>query len=131
MEPDKIKEGVSVKQIEYFARKHRLEVFYCLLFLLACLFSWAFFGTGWSVVFATVGAILGVLLAPKIEFITKKMLHFVFKQEPTTQIVLAVVSLIIAIFLPPLIFLLLGAQGGKALFHQSMETRAEHNKMQE
>lgn len=121
MENNKPKEGVSLKEIEQFAKKHRFEVFFALLFILACFFSFIMWGTGLAVSLAALGAILGVLFPGKVEFFSKKGMEFVFKQEDTTQIILGVVALIIAIFLPPLIFLKLGVHGGKDIYHRSVE----------
>ncbi len=60
------KKGVSVKEIEEFTKKHRYEVFFCALFLLACIFSLVgHFGGGWSIFFAMGGAILGVIFPIK------------------------------------------------------------------
>src|ERR1700722_15773528 len=115
MDENKKNEGVSVKEIEIFAKKHRIEVVFCLSFILACFFSFVFFGPGWAIVFATIGGIIEAVFPSKIESLTRKMFQFVFKQETTTQLVLGVVKLIISIFLPPLIFLSLGLQGGAAL----------------
>src|ERR1700733_3555645 len=117
MDGGKFKEGMSVKEISSFTKKHRLEVFFCLAFLLACFFSFVMFGTGWAIIAAAVGAILGVLLSGKVMHLFKTIFHFIFKQEQTTQIILGVFLLIIAIFLPPLYFLLLGLSGGNDLFH--------------
>ncbi len=112
MDENQKKEGVSVKEIEQFAKKYKIEVFFGLSFIIACLFSFVFFGTGLAIIFATVGGVLGTIFPVKVEAITKKAFHFVFKQEPTTQLILGIVKLIISIFLPPLIFLSLGLQGG-------------------
>ncbi len=125
MEPNKLKEGVSVKEIEAFAKKHRFEVFFCLAFIFACFFSFVFFGPGWSVFLAGIGGILGVIMPARIELLTKKISHFIFKQEKTTQIVLGVVGLVISIILPPIIFLLLGLHGGKSMHHQVMTVHGE------
>lgn len=125
---DPNKKGVSVKEIENFTKKYRLEVFFCLSLILACFFSWAFFGTGLSVIFAMIGGLIGVLLSSKIEFMLKKMWHFIFKQEQATQVVLGVVMLVISIFVPPAIFFLLGIGGGKSLYHQALEVKAQHIK---
>lgn len=113
MNEDKSKEGVSVKEIEAFAKKHRFEVFFCLAFVLACFFTFVLWGPGWSIVAASIGAIIGVLLAGKLANFSKTIFSFVFKQEPTVQLVLGIVGLILAIFIPPLYFLLLGLHGGK------------------
>lgn len=117
------KEGVSVKEIEDFARKHRFEVFFCVLFVLACIFSfYSFFRPGWSILFVTVGGVLSVILPVKVDGVLKKLMQFVFKQEKTLQLVLGVVGLIIAVFLPLLIFLLMGLFGGRYMYQQAMDS---------
>jgi hypothetical protein len=121
MDGDKSKEGVSVKEIEAFAKKHRFEVFFCLAFVLACFFTFVLWGPGWSIIAAAVGAIIGILLVGKVAHLSKMIFSFIFKQEPTVQLVLGIVSLILAIFLPPLYFLLLGLHGGKDMVQVAME----------
>ncbi|HEY2810173.1 MAG TPA: hypothetical protein VGJ00_02130 [Rhabdochlamydiaceae bacterium] len=121
MDGNKLKEGVSVKEIESFAKKHRYEVFFCLAFILACFFSFVMFGPGWAIICATIGVLIGVLLSGKVSNMFKNIYHFVFKQEATTQLVVGILLLIIAIFLPPLFFLVLGLSGGKELIHLAME----------
>jgi hypothetical protein len=118
---EKSKEGVSVKEIEKFTKKHRLEVFYIVTFVLACLFTVIVWSAFWSVLLATVGAILGVLLPGKVEQCGRKGYMFVFKQEPTTQLILGIVVLILAIFLSPIIFFALGANGGKDMYLRAIE----------
>src|SRR5438128_129285 len=100
MDMKKDKDGVSVKEIEKFAKKHRFEVFFGLAIVLACFFSFVMFGTGWAILLASVGGILGVLFPAKVEFIAKKVYNFIFKQEQTIQIVLGIFGLILAIFIP-------------------------------
>ena len=121
MDTQKLKEGVSVREIEDFAKKHRFEVFFCLSFVLAVFFSFVFFGPGWGVVFGGIGGIVGVIMPMQVGTFARKIFNFIFKQEKTTQIVLGVVSLIVSIFLPPLIFLLLGLHGGKSMHRQATE----------
>jgi hypothetical protein len=113
MDGNKPKEGVSVKEIESFAKKHRFEVFLCLAFFLACFFSFVMFGAAWTVIAATAGTIIGVLLPGKVQHLCSNALHFIFKQESVTQLILAGVGLILAIFIPQLYFFLLGLHGGK------------------
>lgn len=125
MKENKPKEGVSVKEIEEFTKKHRLEVFFCSAFVLACFFSFVMWGTGWSIVCAAVGAVLGVLSSGKVAHFSKMILQFIFKQEQTTQLVLGIVGLILAIFIPPLYFLLLGLHGGKDMHHWAAEIRSQ------
>lgn len=128
MDGEKKKEGVSVREIENFAKKHYFELFYCILFVLASLFSFVFWGTGLSILLAGAGGVIAVFLPGKIEFMSKKIYHFVFKQEKMVQIVLAVVALIVAIFLPPLVFLSIGLHAGKSMYHQAMEIASQHRK---
>ena len=115
MDGNKPKEGVSVKEIEAFVKNHRLEVFFCLAFILACFFTFVLWGPGWSIVAAAAGAIIGILLSGKVANLSKTIFSFVFKQEMTIQLVLGIVGLILAIFIPPLYFLLLGLHGGKEI----------------
>lgn len=128
MDGDNPKEGVSVKQMEAFAKKHRFEVFFCLAFILACFFTFVMWGPGWSIVAAGVGAVIGVLLVGKVTHFSKMVFGFIFKQEQTTQLVLGIVALILAIFIPPLYFLLLGLHGGKDIHHWAMEIYSQQNR---
>lgn len=115
------KEGVSVKELQNFAMRNRYEVFYCLLFILACLFTLVFWGPVISIFFAGIGGVIGILLPARVELFSKKMFAHVFKQEKTTQLIFGIIGFILAIFLPPLIFLLIGLHGGKSMGHQSKE----------
>ena len=115
MAADREKEGVSVKEIEDFTKKHRFEVIFCIAFAFACFFSFAFFGPGWSVTLASIGGILGLLASSRIEGLSNKGVQFFTKQENMTQLILGGVIVIISIFLPPLIYLFLGAHGGKSI----------------
>jgi hypothetical protein len=117
------KKGVSVKEIEEFTKKHRYEVFFCVLFLLACIFGLVgHFGRGWSIFFAMGGAILGVIFPNKVESLLKMVFKFIFKQEKTIQIVLGAVSLILSIFLPFIIFLVIGLIGGRMMHIMAIDS---------
>jgi len=116
MDEKKTKDGVSIKEIESFAKKHRFELFFSLALLLSCLFNFVFF-VGWSMMFGAAGGILGALFPHKIQKIFQSASCFFRKQEEITQLVLTIVGLILAIFLPILTFLVLGAAGGKHLQH--------------
>lgn len=112
------KEGVSVKEIQEFAKKHRFEVFFCLMFLFACIFGLVgMFRPGWSIFLGMVGGALGVILPIKIDQLLRSIFHFVFKQDKTILIVLGVVALLIACIFPFIVFLLVGVAGGRAMHH--------------
>jgi hypothetical protein len=123
MDGNKAKEGISVKELENFARKHRFEVFFCALFVLACIFSfYSFFRPCWSIILATAGGVLSVIFPGNVEMLLRKMLKFVFGQDMTLLIVFGVVGLILAIFLPLLIFFVVGLCGGRALYQMAMDS---------
>jgi hypothetical protein len=128
MDENKPKEGVSIKEMETFAKKHRFEVFFCLAFILACIFTFVMWGPGWSIIAAAVGAILGIFLRGKVNYFSKAVYGFIFKHEQVTQLVLGIIALILAIFLPPLFFLLLGLHGGKDMHHWAMEIYSQQNR---
>ena len=54
---DKLKEGVSVQELEEFARKHTTEVFSVLAIIVGAISSaFDFFtGPGWTIVFTALG----------------------------------------------------------------------------
>jgi hypothetical protein len=110
------KKGVSVKEIEEFTKKHRYEVFFCALFVLTCIFSHVgHFGGGWSIFFGMGGAVLGSIFPSKTESFLRMVFKFIFKQDKTIQIVLGAVSLLLAIFVPFIIFLVVGLIGGRVM----------------
>lgn len=121
MDEEKKKEGVSVKEIENYAKKHRYEVFYCLLFLLASLFTLVFWGAVFSILLAGLGGIIGAFIPHKVDQLVSKMFAFVLNQDKTVQLVLAGVALIIAIFIAPVIFLLTGLLGGKSMVEKARQ----------
>lgn len=123
MEEQKKNEGVSVKDIETFAKKNRFELFFLFSIILATFFSFVFFSPGWSILFTAIGALLGGLFTEKLGRTCKALAQFVFKQEHIVQFVLGGVLLILSIFLPPLIFFQLGIHGGMQMKHILLEKK--------
>ena len=113
---EKLKEGVSVKEIEDFARQHTFEVFSILAIIIATITScWDFFtGPKMTVFFAALGAVVSILFPVSIERSLKQLYSFILKQEKTTQLMLGGVKIVIAIFIPFLIFALIGLLCGTA-----------------
>ena len=113
----KIKEGVSVQEIENFSKKYHFEIAFTLYFILATLLSffWKFFGTTLSLFLMGIGGILGVWLPSKIKKATGAAFRFIKKQEKATHLIVAALGLLIAIFLPPVIFFLTGWLGGAGM----------------
>lgn len=119
----KIKEGVSVQELENFGKKYTTEIFLVLYFVLAALLAKFFFGPMWSIFLAGIGGILGVLLPMKVEKAIRGVFQFVNKQEKITRLILGIVGLIVAFFLPPLIFFFIGLIGGSGTYKAAAETR--------
>lgn len=115
MDEEKKKEGVSVKEIESYAKRHRFEIFFCILFVLASLFTLVFWGPTLSIFLAGIGAIISVFLPGKVEHLATSMAMKVLHKEATTQLIIGIIALIAAIFLAPLIFLWLGLHGGHSI----------------
>lgn len=123
MDGNKMKEGISVKEIEIFAKKHRYEVFFCLLFIVACIFGViGHFRAGWSIILTGVGGILSIVFPAQVDMLLKKAFRFTFTQDLTIQIVLGVVSLIIAIFVPFVILFIMGCFGGRAMHQMAIDS---------
>jgi len=115
MDKNKLKEGMTVKELEEFTKKHRFEVFFCIAFVFACFFSFFIFSPGWGILLAAIGGIVGITLPKKADTIARRIFGFVNKQDSTVQIIIGVAFLIVSIFLSPFIFFILGVHGGKSL----------------
>lgn len=108
-------EGVSVKEIEQFAKRNRFEVFFAALFVLASLFSLFMYNSTFTILSCLIGAIIGVFFPKQVLAVCRKIYEFVFKQERITQMVLAGCTIVVGIFLSPVIFLFLSAAGAMGL----------------
>jgi hypothetical protein len=132
---NKVKEGVSVQEVEDFARKYAVEVFSVIAVVVAGLSSMFdfFTGAGFSILFATIGVILGVFCSVPADRLLRQFYAFAFKQEKTTQIVLGVMKIIIAIFIPFILFGLVGLLAGTAYhyyaYHYQSEQPSKMNKI--
>lgn len=115
---EKLKEGVSVREIERFARKHMAEVVTVTALIIATISSsWNFFtGPKLTIFVLALGVILGTFFPDPIEKGIKQLFSFAYKQEKTTQMILGIVILIVAIFIPFIIFGAAGLLSGTA-FH--------------
>ncbi len=120
-ETKEVKKGLSIKEMEGFAKKHHLEVFFSIFFFLAGIFGLFLWHPAWSVILGAIGAIVGALLSTKIYHMSRGIWHFVFRQERNTRIVLAAIALVVAIFIPPLVFLFVGLHAGKSMHNTAKE----------
>ncbi len=119
---EKKKDGVSIKELEGFVSKHAHATVMVALFVFAAIFglgiTWSCF---WSILLTGAGAVLGVCFQGAVHKVLGAVVHFVLRQEKSTQLVLAGVAVIFSILLSPLIFLLIGLEGGKGLYARLTE----------
>ncbi|MBN2479890.1 MAG: hypothetical protein JXA94_06650 [Parachlamydiales bacterium] len=115
---EKIKEGVSVEELEKLARKYTTEVFLILSIIIAAISSaFGFFtGPSWSLFFAGIGAIVSIAIPEKTEGALRKLIMIAFKKDKSTEIVVGIVRIVIAIFVPFITFAEIGLLAGQA-FH--------------
>ncbi len=114
---DKMKEGVSVKEIENFSKRYSYEILLALAIVVATVSAaFDFFsGPRWSVFFCGAGALLSVLLTTKVSTALRKFYEFFNKQEKSTQLILGIVRVVVALFLPFIIFCGIGLLAGIAM----------------
>jgi hypothetical protein len=110
----KLKEGVSVQELEDFARKYSTEVFTVVALIIGCISSIFNFFTGptWTILFLTLGTVLGIFFPAPVDKGLKQLYDFTFKQEKMTQLILGSVKIIIAIFIPFALFAIMGLLAG-------------------
>ncbi|MBS0584678.1 MAG: hypothetical protein JSR76_00045 [Verrucomicrobia bacterium] len=108
--------GFTVAEIETHVKKYGVEVSLCGAFIISALFSLIWGGSilVWSILLAGLGAAFGVVFPKWIHKGSQSVLHF-FTKEKVTRIVGATLLVAISFFLPFLIFLILGLEGGKSL----------------
>jgi predicted phage tail protein len=111
---EKLKEGVSVQEIEQFARKHTTEVFTVFALIIGAVSSiFHFFtGPGLTIMLMAIGAILGIFFPSPVERWLKQLYRFTYKQDKTTQLVLGAVKIVVAIFIPFVLFGIFGLLSG-------------------
>ncbi len=111
---DKIKEGVSVQEVEDFARKYTTEVFSVLAILIGAISSMYDFFTGpkLTIAFVAIGVMLGVFFPAPVEKGLKQFYSFSYKQEKMTQLILGCVKIVVGLFIPFILFGSIGLLAG-------------------
>ncbi len=115
---NKYQSGLSIHEIEQFTRQHVTEVFTILALATGAIASAFDFFTGpkMTITIAAIGAIWGIVSPKNIELLLKQVAQFTYRQDNNTQMVLGVVKLVIAIFIPFVLFGLVGMMAG-ASYH--------------
>ena len=114
-EDQKSKGGFTVGEIENKVRKFGLEIALCIVFILTAIFALVWGGAMllWSILLCMIFAIIGVLVPNSMHKVTTHALKFTAK-EKVTGIIMTVVACLLAIFLPPIIFAVVGLIAGKS-----------------
>jgi len=127
---DKLKDGVSVKEIEDFTNKYTIEVFSILAMVIASVSSVLDFFTGprLAIICLSLAGIVAVLFANAVDRGLKKCIQFMFKQEKSAQIVFGILLFVIAIFIPFLYFGIFGLFVGIAYhYHVHHKDHSAHH----
>jgi nucleoside recognition membrane protein YjiH len=111
---EKLKSSVSVQEIENFTRKHLTEVLAVAALVIGAISSsWDFFvGPKLTILFFTLGAVFGIFFPTQVEKGLNRVYGFSSKQETTTQLVLGAVKIVVAIFIPFVLFGVFGLLAG-------------------
>ena len=111
---DKMKEGMSVEEMENFARKYTVELFSALAIIIGTISSMYDFFSGpkITIFFTALGALLGVFFPVPSERGLKQFYTFAYKQEKLTQLILGCVQIVVALFIPFILFGLVGLLAG-------------------
>lgn len=120
------KEGVSVQELENFGKNYYLEIFFSAVFILASLFSFLFFGPMLSIYALGIGGVIGSCLSKQVARLAITVFNFCLSQQKATKIVIAVVGLVFAIVVPPVVFLISGLMAGKGLCRYAKESCKMH-----
>ncbi len=108
--------GFTVSELEIKAKKYGLEICLCAMFLLTAIFTLAWGGAMllWSILLSMLFGIVGVIFPKHVKKIMHSGMEFIYK-EKVTSITFAVIGILVSIFLPVIIFALVGAVAGKTI----------------
>ena len=122
---DKIKEGVSVQEVEDFARKYTMEVFSVLAIVIGAISGMYDFFTGpkMTILFVAIGVMLGVFCPAPVERGLKQFYNFSYKQEKMTQMVLGCVKIVIGLFIPFILFGVIGLLAGTSYHYYTRQAQ--------
>lgn len=110
------KEGFTVKELQQKGKRYAVEIALVIIFALSAIFSLVW-GAGmmvWSIILTMALGIVGALLPNYMDRFIKASMRFLFGKQPVVGVVIAVVFIILAIFVPVIPFAILGLVGGKS-----------------
>jgi H+/Cl- antiporter ClcA len=118
------KKGFTVSELEGKAKQYASEIGLAVIFFLTPIFTlvWGSSMKFWAILLCMIFAILGAVIPHSMMDLFSKALDFVYR-EKVMLIATGIVLMIIGIFIPAIIFALVGLIAGGAL-SQSMKNRA-------
>ena len=108
-----MKDGFSMQEIEEFGKTHKQTILFTALLLLSAIFN-TILWDGLSIWLIALGAIAGLCFPEPISKFLAKSAILVCKQERTVRLIVAGVSIAVAVIFPPLFFLITGLIAGVA-----------------
>jgi uncharacterized membrane protein YjjP (DUF1212 family) len=108
--------GFTVSELEAKMRKFGIEATLCGAFLLSAIFAllWSGKMLVWSILLTGIGGIVGTVLPKMIHKTLGSLMHFCTKERVTATIV-AILMVLLSIFVPFVIFAIVGTVAGKSL----------------
>ncbi len=108
--------GFTVSELESRVKKYGLEICMCVTFILSAIFTLAWGGSMllWSILLCMILAVIGAIFPKPVKRAFHSTLEFIYK-ERVTSIAAAVISILASIFLPVIIFALVGLIAGKSI----------------
>ncbi len=127
-ESKKNKKGFTVSELEGTAKRFASEIGLAVIFLVTGVFTliWGGAMMVWSIILCMIFGIVGALISCSMMGWISKALDFIYKDK-IILIVIGVVMVIIGIFVPVLIFALVGLVAGGSLSY-SMKKKASADK---
>lgn len=113
---EKLKEGVSVHEIEKYANKYMFEIFMIAALIIAMISSIFdfFIGSNWGIFLLTIGILIGFCLTNQVDPLLSRALKFMHNKEKSTLIMIGIVRIIVAIFLPAILWGVIGVFSGSS-----------------
>ena len=113
---DSNKGGLTVGELENHAKRYAIEISFTVIFILTAIFSFIWGGhmITWSILLSMLFAIVGSIWASFVHKMAAKSIKF-FTKEKVTAISTGIVAALLSIFLPALIFAIVGLIAGNSL----------------
>ena len=109
-------------EIEGKFKKYSIEIILCVIYILTAIFALVWGGAMivWSILLSMIFAIIGSLLPQSMHKVVNQAHKFIHREQ-ITSIIIGIIFILVSIFLPAIIFAIIGLMAGKTL---SLDTQA-------